>query len=447
MNHLIQVSTFFQTIFATLLADDIRKTDPDARILLLKVNSSFAPEITPGIADFSGANTLFAHFDEVVDLNDALWPVHPRGFNVSASTAAHYEKWLRGEWKLPESDELRLYLSWSPSMPPGSTLARIFRDSELAIHFDGLMSYGPLPGALDTDTYHRVSGVHYLELIPGLRPASLHTPATDFVPYELSRFRSVIDELVNATGDSAASLEESGARSAVLIGQYLGSLDLMTLDEEIELHNRMVTEAIEHGCTKLFFKPHPASASSVLQPVQSFAEKGGVELVVVHDNSPAELLFAAVQPELVVSCFSTALATAHYGFGIEARAVGAGDLLDSLTPYQNSNRIPVTIAHYCFGDQPGGRHDIDVLQELVYTVSYCMHPHLSRSMRPLALEFLEQTYSDFAQYFKRRRLTALDLPGKLPPQSAQNKIKRHARRTVGSAFSRTKNGIDRLVRR
>ena len=50
-----------------------------------------------------------------------------------------------------------------------------------------------------------------------------------------------------------------------------------------------------------------------------------------------------MRPALVVGCFSTALLTAAALLRLPVARIGTEPLLDRLTPYQNSNRVPVTI--------------------------------------------------------------------------------------------------------
>ena len=58
----------------------------------------------------------------------------------------------------------------------------------------------------------------------------------------------------------------------------------------------------------------------------------------------AEVLFyQRLRPALVVGCFSTALLTASALYGLPVARIGTELLLERLAPYQNSNRVPVTI--------------------------------------------------------------------------------------------------------
>jgi len=45
----------------------------------------------------------------------------------------------------------------------------------------------------------------------------------------------------------------------------------------------------------------------------------------------------------VIGCFSTALTTASAFFGIPVARVGTDLLLERITPYENSNRVPLTV--------------------------------------------------------------------------------------------------------
>lgn len=67
-------------------------------------------------------------------------------------------------------------------------------------------------------------------------------------------FVKVLAELAGLPDDSG--YEPAGA-PALLLGQYLSALELMTPAEEEELHVAMVRGAVERGHRELVFKPHP----------------------------------------------------------------------------------------------------------------------------------------------------------------------------------------------
>ncbi|MGC8000838.1 hypothetical protein, partial [Salmonella enterica] len=57
-----------------------------------------------------------------------------------------------------------------------------------------------------------------------------------------------------------------------------------------------------------------------------------------------EAYYEVSRPDLVVSCFSTALSTASRFYGIPVATMGTDLALERLAPYENSNRMPATIA-------------------------------------------------------------------------------------------------------
>lgn len=134
-----------------------------------------------------------------------------------------------------------------------------------------------------------------------------------------------------------------------------------------------------------------------------------------------------MRPALVVGCFSTALLTASALYGLPVARVGTGPLLDRLTPYENSNRVPVTIVDALLPEltdsaavteqRPG--MGVEDLTRLLRAVGFAMQPKIYPELRPAAESYLtNQLTQDTWRYFKRKRLTSLALPGAVPAQLA-----------------------------
>src|SRR5699024_6990454 len=70
------------------------------------------------------------------------------------------------------------------------------------------------------------------------------------------------------------------------------------------------------------------------------------------------------------------------------------------------------ICRHLFDDEAAGDYG---LTELVEAVGYCMQPVNCAHLRPSAQSFLGAHLDEARVYFKRRRLSKLDLPGRLPP--------------------------------
>ncbi|NED19214.1 hypothetical protein G3I31_14015, partial [Streptomyces sp. SID9913] len=412
---ILMASTLYGT--ATLAAAlDAGCLPPADRRILLVSNNAATPETTPAVDGMPGFERLRSRFDNVVSWNATVFPLHPGAWSPRPDDVPLWERHLRPAWGLGD-DDVTLVVE-SLQVDPALAVARIFADAPLTVYADGLMSYGPTRNRLDPLVGTRVERLLHLDLVPGLRPLLL----TEFdVPAEVvptRAFTEVLDELA----DTAPVLPEA-AGAAVLLGQYLSALGILTAEEEERLHVRMLRGAAGLGHTRAVFKPHPTAPARYTRTLEQEAGRLGVELTVLDTPVLAETLFARLRPALVVGCFSTALLTASAFYGLPVARVGTDTLLDRLTPYENSNRIPVTVVDALL---PGpddaaavagrrGALDTDALQDLVRAVGFAMQPRILPGLRAEAERYLAARLDGRTRpYFKRRRLTSLGLPGGVP---------------------------------
>ncbi|MYW68489.1 hypothetical protein GTY65_31090 [Streptomyces sp. SID8379] len=410
-------------------------SEPDRRILLV-FNNAAVPETSPGVHEMPGFGALRKHFDEVLVFNDAISPLHPSAWGPRQDDIPLLERYFRMLWRL-DDDRLELILE-SLQVNPALAFAQIFTGAPIHAYADGLMSYGPTRNKIDPLVGTRVRRLLHLDLVPGLKPVLL----TEFgVPPQIvptENFLKVMAGLTGASGELPAVPD--GA--ALLLGQYLSALGILTAAEETELHLRMMRGAVERGHRSLVFKPHPMAPADYELALEAEAERLGVDLTVVDTPVLAEVLFARARPALVVGCFSTALFTASAFYGLPVARIGTGTLLERLAPFQNSNRVPVVLADALLPDlEPGGRDTAALppkqLEGLIGAVSFAMQPQVLPALRPAAERYLSQHFDSRVQrYFKRRRLTSLGLPGGLPQRlgflprnSTARRMARRARRT------------------
>lgn len=125
----------------------------------------------------------------------------------------------------------------------------------------------------------------------------------------------------------------------------------------------------------------------------------------------AEVLYQRMRPALVVGCFSTALLTAATFYDLPTARTGTGLLLERLTPYQNSNRVPVTIVDALVPDlgdrseRPRAFATAGSIEGLVTAVGYAMQHQIYPQLRPAAERYLATRLDQVTwRYFKRRRL-------------------------------------------
>jgi hypothetical protein len=423
MTQIIEISTQYQLANLAALIRAGRLGDRDERRILLVANNSFAPELTPAADAMPGSRGLLADFDTVVDWNATIWPNHPKAFGISGERAPVMERSLRREWDIDDHEPLELIVESLPGHPAGA-LTQIFASADISVHSDGLMSYGPIRKPLTLPQWQRLSTIYYTDLLPGITPRQLAEHDRDRVVLPTADLAAVIDDMIAEVADQLerARLSSPIADSALVLGQYLAQLDLITAEEELDLHLQMIDEVKDAGLSTVIFKPHPTSARTTIEPLRRRSEELGLDFVLADVPLLAEIVVSATRPQLVVSCFSTGLATAKGLYGCETRAVGTDALLAALAPYQNSNRIPLTIidalhsGRYALPSDlveagPGSSAARD-LNPLIDAVTYCMQPNSASYLRQSAIEFLKVAVGGpDMKYFKRKRLTKLDLPG------------------------------------
>ncbi|MER6913804.1 alpha-2,8-polysialyltransferase family protein [Streptomyces sp. NPDC000594] len=422
------------------------------RRLLLVANNAVVPETSPGPTQMPGFERLRGRFDEVVSWNETIAPFHPGGWTPRADDRPLWSRQLRMLWGLGE-DRIELAVE-SIQVSPGLTIAQLFPDAALDVYADGLMSYGPTRNRIDPLVGERVRRVLHPDLVPGLEPLLLAEfgAVAEVVPSDA--LVKVFQELALAEPSSPGeplSLAESDGGRALLLGQYLAALGILTADEEEELHLRMVRGAVARGHRRLLFKPHPTAPAAWTRALEQEAAALDAELEVVERPVLAEVVCLRERPALVVGCFSTALMTASRLFGLAVARVGTGPLLDRLAPYQNSNRVPLTIVDAVVpslapsdgdaaGPGSGGEGPYRDLPGLVAAVGFAMQPQIRPDLRERAERFLAERSGEARtrRYFKRRRLTALGLPGgvPVPRNAAVREVIRRARRLKRAAARR-----------
>jgi hypothetical protein len=402
------------------------------RRVLLVFNNSANPETTLAVDAMPGFEPLRDHFDDVLSWNEAIRPFHPGSWTPRADDIPLFERYLRLLWGLGD-DRVELVLE-SIQVTPALTVAQLFTGAPVHVYADGLMSYGPTRNKLDPLVGTRVRRLLHLDLVPGLTPMLL----TEFdVPGQVvptGAFLKVLSEL----GEAVPELPELPENSALLLGQYLSALNILSVKEEEDLHVRMMRGAVERGHRSVVFKPHPTAPARFSRVLETEAGKLGVDLTVLDTPVLAEVLFERARPGLVVGCFSTALFTASVFYGLPVARIGTEPLLDRLTPYQNSNRVPAVLADAVLADLESRKGEDAVpdedLNALVTAVGFTMQPQMHPRLRPAAERYLSQHFGPRTQrYFKRKRLTSLGLPGGIPERLSFLPRNSTARRVVRRA--------------
>lgn len=440
---------------ATLAAAlDAGLFEPADRRLLLVTNNATNPEISPSVDAMPGFGLLRERFDEVLSWNATISPFHPSGWSPRADDIPMWERYVRLLWDLGD-DEVRLAVE-SVQVNPALALCQLFTGAPVDVYADGLISYGPTRDKIDPLVGTRIGRLLHLDLVPGLTPLLL----TEFgVPPELvpsEAFLKVLGELAADQDDLADGLPSSATdgKPALLLGQYLSALGILSDAEEEDLHRQMVRGAVALGHRRLVFKPHPVAPARWSRLLEDEAEKLGAELTLLDRPVLAEVAFQRLKPALVVGCFSTALLTAAGLYGLPVVRVGTDTVLARLAPYQNSNRVPLTIVDALLPDIADGSavnswampppERVAELSALLRAVGFAMQPKIYPGLRGAAETYLSRHLNPHTwRYFKRKRLTSLALPGAVPAQlsfiprnATVRRLARRARALRGSAVKR-----------
>ncbi|MFF3926833.1 polysialyltransferase family glycosyltransferase [Streptomyces hirsutus] len=433
---IFMASTLYGTATLAAALDSGCFAPADRRILLVS-NNATTPETTPAVDEMPGFERLRSRFDDVLSWNEAVFPFHPGGWAPRLEDAPLWERYLRLLWDLGD-DDLALAVE-SIQVNPALGVTQIFTDAPVTVYADGLMSYGPTRNKLDPLVGTRVERLLHLDLVPGLEPLLLTEFGVAPEVVATPAFTKVLAELVDTGGELP---DVTGP--ALLLGQYLSALNILSAEEEENLHVRMLKGAVELGHSRVVFKPHPTAPARFTRTLEEEAERLGVGLTVVDAPVLAEVLYQRMRPALVVGCFSTALLTASALYGLPVARVGTGTLLDRLTPFENSNRVPVTIVDALLPEptdgaavaEGRGRMAAEALGDLVRAVGFTMQPKILPALRSEAERYLSTRLDDDTRrYFKKKRLASLGLPGGVPPQlgflprnATVRKVARRARR-------------------
>jgi hypothetical protein len=431
---IVLASTAFGLATVTAAYDSGAFAHYERRILVVVCNTAM-PEATTPMHDIAGVPDLMRQFDAVYDYNACIEPQHPSIWRPRPGDLPLWERQFRLLWDLG-ADDLHLVVE-SIHVNPAQALCRIFGDARIDVYADGLMSYGPTRTAVPEMVACRIERLLHLDLVPRFTPLLLserHVPATVI---SSESFRAVVKTMV---ADRAAFTGND--RVALIVGQYLSAGGFVNEDEEFDLYAAMASGCADAGYTSVAFKPHPSAPTGQLARLSDVARARGVRLAVADECALVEAWFERGGVELVVGCFSTALLTASRLYGLPVARRGTELMLERLTPFQNSNRIPVTLADALVPDlssltrreKQHCRFEEADVQALVVSVGYAMQPLRLAVRRPEAVTFLARHYESHSRYFKRRRLTRLGLPGSLPaPQpppkpTLWHRLHRHVRR-------------------
>lgn len=397
MSQVFLASTFFGAANLAAAIDDgiFDRGGPHHRVLLASTNSA-VPESTTPLTEMPGFAAIANKFDRVVSWNLLLAPFHPSE-HPSLGEPAIVSAWLRRELELDDRP-VELVLE-SIQVKPARGLADIFVAAPITIYSDGLMSFGPTRFKLPRSVGNRIDRLVYLDLMPGVHPVLLSEFDVELVRISDSSFRNVLDQTASqdhAALAASANLSERGA-TALVIGQYLSSLGIVSRSDEVQLYVDLIHRMHQMGHDTVAFKPHP-TAGYTGGAIESAAAERGVDVIGLTGGVAVEHLLGKWRPALVGGCFSTGLLVANRFFGLDVVSMGTERVLERLSPFANSNRVPIVLVDACLPrlDRDGAcapvipAEDAPQLQRLVDTMAFVMQPEIHEDRRDAVSDNLRQ---------------------------------------------------------
>ncbi len=254
--------------------------------ILVAVNAAIIPEAGDGIVDAPHLAALRSRFDRVIDLNELLAPERPPHWRVTVGEAPVLERLLRQAWGIGDH-AVELFLQ-SPQVAPSRVFIDVFMGAPVSIVGDGLMTYSPIRNRWPHTVAGRVVGVVYADTVPGVEPL-LFAGATR-APVGVMAFGAVVDEVARATLDPAIDELADVPRPALVLGQYLSALKLVSAEEERRMQRDMIDRALAWEPETIVFKPHPSAAPALIDDLDAHAAERGVAFRSFRGDAPAEVL-------------------------------------------------------------------------------------------------------------------------------------------------------------
>lgn len=406
------------------------------RVLLASTNSQI-PESTVPLQNMAGFAAIARRFDHVVDWNAILAPFTPqsfKGFGEPVVTA----KWLQSHLGL-DDQPVELILE-SIQVHPARGLADLFTTAPITIYSDGLMSYGPTRSKLPLSLGLRISRVVYLDLLPGVQPRLLHEFDVETLAIRNETFSSVLTETAELAPEASATalMLQNRSATALVLGQYLGALGILSTNEEIDIYTSIAASAAAGGHEVIAFKPHP-TAPPLSGAITERARRLGVEVVEVPGPISVEHMLHSWRPDLVAGCFSTGLLIAQRFFGLNIASGGTEIVLERLKPFENSNRVPLTVIDAVVptidtdvkGTLAEARIDLaaapDAVQGVIDVTAFLMQPALHKDFKSSVAQHIRHMDSEICnRYVGAAQLKRHRLPGESPSRRQSLELRTRA---------------------
>ncbi len=335
-------------------------------------------------------------------------PAHPGDAPAAVTAAAGYE-----DLALAVPD----LVVGAGASRTGRSVARRWADAPVTLLASGTTVYGPTPEALEGRLAGRVGIVLHLDLAPGVPPLLLSERGTPSASVPADAHRAAV-ALLPAPGPLVRP-------TTVVLGRRAAWAGALDAQEGDDLLVAVVERCAEAGHSRLLLLLDPDAAPRTRRLLTKAARAARADLRVVEDPGPTDPWFALEGTGLVVGTAAEDLLVAREVFGCRVAQLDTERVLKHLEPYADPRRPGATLVGATVPDlrswtsSPEGEapERLD-LPSLMTTVGYAMDPELLAAGRGDAIAFLEAHPDQRGRFVRKRRLSALRLPGGKRPVRA-----------------------------
>ncbi len=322
------ISNYYQNIDnKILIVYDFTKTSEAGRKLIKYIN----------------ANANKFAFTKIIYLNDVIAPYHPVQLNIkdfSNITKSIFYSVIGIDF----CDEM---LVESIQVSPAQVMVQLFGSAKINIYADGVMCYSPTRVDLPQSILSRINNVYYIDLITDVKPLLLLEAHPTYIPIDANSLKPVFKSLENKITKS------NQKKNVLIIGQYLADLNLVSHEEEIEYYYSMLLKAYDeyHDSVNYIFRMHPSCIQNYKYALRAKAMEDGISVSFDEDYMPVECRYNSDNLEKVYGVFSTSLFTLSKLTTAKIQSMHCEDFYEKLTPWFNSNRVPVVLSAISFDEQ------------------------------------------------------------------------------------------------
>lgn len=309
-----------------------------------------------------------------------------------------------------KTDVAPLLLVGDRSLDAGRALARRLDEVPVTLVATGAAVYGPTPHAVRGRLARLTDRVLHADLAPGLEPLLLSERSVTATAVPLDDLRAAAALL-----PVPAPLPDP---TTLVLGHLREWAGVLETEEQEDLLVWMVRRCAEAGHSRIVLLLDPGARPRTRRQLEKAAKESRAELTLVEDAGPVEPWLADPGVRLVVGCATGDLLTAAAVFGRRTAQLGTDVIVKRLEPFSDPRRPAATLVLATVADlrswtaAPEGEAPPAVdLRALMTAVGYAMEPELLAGRRREAIDFLRGKGEPGKGYVRRRRLSALRLPG------------------------------------